>query len=65
MSRKVNEQVKLHGRTKEAVDETIRICRSEAVLEEYLEREREESMDMMLALFDDETMIVSQLILQS
>ncbi len=52
-----NEQVKLHGRTRKAVDETIRICRSEAVLEKYLEKEQEEIMDMMLALFDEETLM--------
>jgi predicted transposase YdaD len=52
-----NEQVKLHGRTRKAVEETIRICRSEAVLEEYLEMEREEVIDMMLALFDEETLM--------
>ncbi len=54
-----NEQVKLHGRTRKAVDETIRICRGEAVLEEYLEREREEIMDMMLALFDEKTIMTN------
>ena len=54
-----NEQVKLLGRTREAVDETIRICKSEAVLEEYLEREQEEIMDMMLALFDEETIMTN------
>ncbi len=54
-----NEQVKLLGRTRKAVDETIRICRSEAVLEEYLEREQEEIMDMMLALFDEETIMTN------
>ena len=52
-----NDQVKIHGRTRKAVDETIRICHKEAVLEEYLEREREEIMDMMLALFDEETLM--------
>ena len=52
-----NEQVKLHGRTRKAVEETIRICRSEAVLEEYLEMEREEVIDMMLSLFDEETLM--------
>ena len=52
-----NKQVKIYGRTRKAVDETIRICQREAVLEEYLEREREEVMDIMLALFDEETLM--------
>ena len=50
-----NEQVKLYGRTRKAVEETIRICRDEDVLREYLERQREEVIDIMLALFDEET----------
>ena len=37
--------------------ETIRICQSESVLKEYLKREREEVIDMMLALFDEETLM--------
>lgn len=52
-----NKQVKIYGRTKKAVDETIRICQSEEVLGEYLEKEREEIMDIMLALFDEETLM--------
>ena len=39
------------------MEETIRICQSEAVLEDYLEREREEIMDIMLSLFDEETLM--------
>ena len=31
-----NEQAKIHGRTRKAVEETIRICQSEDVLKEYL-----------------------------
>ena len=33
-----NEQVKLYGRVREAVEETIRICLSKDVLKEYLGR---------------------------
>ena len=50
-----NEQVKLYGRSRKAVEETIRICQNEDVLKEYLERQREEVIDIMLALFDEET----------
>ena len=31
-----DEQIKLHGRTKKAVDETIRICKDRDVLKDYL-----------------------------
>ena len=50
-----NDQVKLYGRSRKAVEETIRICQNEDVLKEYLERQREEVIDIMLALFDEET----------
>ena len=52
-----NEQMKIHGRTRKTVQETISICQSEAVLKDYLEREREEIMDIMLSLFDEETLM--------
>lgn len=52
-----NEQVRIHGRTRKAVEETIRICQNEDVLKEYFERQREEVMDMMLTLFDQETLM--------
>ena len=52
-----NEQVRLHGRTRKAVEETIRICRDEKVLAEYLERQWEEVIDIMMALFDQETIM--------
>ena len=53
----LDEQIRIHGRTRKAVEETIRICQNEAVLSEYLERQKEEVMDIMLALFDDETLL--------
>ena len=51
----LNEQIKIHGRTRKAVEETIRICQSENVLAEYLEKQRKEVLDIMEALFDEET----------
>ena len=37
-----NEQMKVHGRTREAIMETIRICKDKNVLKDYLEsREKE------------------------
>ena len=44
----LNEQIRIHGRTRKAVEETIRICQDENVLKDYLERQREEVIDMML-----------------
>lgn len=49
-----NEQVKLHGRTREAVLETIQICKDQNVLREYLENREQEVVDIMMMLFDDE-----------
>ena len=53
----LNEQIRIHGRTRKAVEETIHICQDENVLKDYLERQREEVIDMMLTLFDQETLM--------
>ena len=53
-SKVYNEQRKLHGATKKAVLETIRICKDRNVLKEYLESREQEVVDMMMTLFDDE-----------
>lgn len=49
-----NEQCEKHGRTEEAVRETIRICKDKNVLKEYLESREKEVIDMMVTLFDEE-----------
>lgn len=49
-----NEQVKLHGKTREAVLETIRICKDRNVLSEYLSGREKEVIDIMMGLFDQE-----------
>lgn len=49
-----NEQVKLHGRTREAVLETIRICMDQNVLSEYLSSREKEVVDIMMTLFNEE-----------
>lgn len=49
-----NEQVKQHGRTREAVLETIRICKDKNVLKEYLENRELEVVNIMMTLFNDE-----------
>ena len=49
-----NEQCKMHGRTEQAVRETIRIFKDKNVLKEYLESREKEVIDMMVTLFDEE-----------
>ena len=49
-----NEQCKIHGRTEQAVRETIRICKDKNVLKEYLESREKEVINMMVTLFDEE-----------
>lgn len=49
-----NGQVEEHGRTKKAVIETIRICKNENLLKEYLESREKEVVGIMMALFDQE-----------
>ena len=52
-----NEQRKKYGATKEAILETIRICKDRNVLKEYLENREQEVVDMMMTLFDDEQIL--------
>ena len=47
-----DEQIRLHGQTREAVMETIRICRDRDVLRDYLAKE--EVADIMVTIFDKE-----------
>lgn len=49
-----NEQIKLHGRTREAVLETIRVCRDRNILKDYLESREQEVVNIMMTLFDKE-----------
>ena len=49
-----NEQRKLHGNTKKAITETIRICKDRNVLKKYLESREKEVVDIMMTLFDDD-----------
>ncbi len=48
------EQRKMHGNTKPAVTETIRICKDRNVWKEYLESEEVVVIDRIMTLFDDE-----------
>lgn len=56
-SKVYNEQRKLNGNTKQAVTETIRICKNRNVLKEYLESREQEVVDIMMTLFDDEQIL--------
>ena len=49
-----NDQVKKHGKTREAVLETIRICKARNVLREYLSGREKEVISIMMGLFDQE-----------
>ena len=49
-----NEQVKLHGSTRKAVLETIRICKAQNVLGEHLSGREKEVVDIMMTLFNEE-----------
>lgn len=49
-----DEQVRSYGRTREAVTNTINICKDRDVLKEYLESKEKEVVDMMMTLFDEE-----------
>ena len=52
-----NVQRNLYGNTKQAVTETIRICKDRNVLKEYLESKEQEVVDIMMTLFDDEQIL--------
>ena len=45
-------QIKLHGRNKSAVENTIKICQDNGVLREYLDGRKKEVVDIMVMLFD-------------
>ena len=49
-----NAQMKKYGRSQEAIQETIRICKDEDVLKEYLSKHEQEVRDIMFSLFDEE-----------
>ena len=52
-----NEQRKKYGNTKQAIEETIRICRDRNVLKEYLESREQEVISIMMTLFDDDQIL--------
>ena len=50
----LDQQVRIYGRVKKAVVETLRICREENVLKEYLVTREKEVGDIMITLFSQE-----------
>ncbi len=53
----LNEQVKIHGRTRKAIEETIKICKDRNVLRDYLESRSKEVIDIMIALYDEQEVL--------
>lgn len=49
-----NEQVRLHGRTQQAINETIRLCIKQGILAPFLGYRKKEVLDIMVSLFDQE-----------
>ena len=54
-----NEQMKLYGRTRKTVTETIRICKDKNILREYLLDREKEVVSIMMSLFDEEQIMNS------
>lgn len=52
-----DEQRRLHGRTRKAVAETIRICKDKNVLKDYLEEREKEVENIMLAMYDEKEIL--------
>lgn len=50
----LDEQMRLYGRSKKTVQETIRICKDQDVLREYLQKKESEVVDIMMQLYDQE-----------
>jgi len=56
-SKVYNEQRKLYGNTKQAIIETIHICKNRNILKEYLDSKEQEVVDIMMTLFDEEQIL--------
>ena len=50
----LDSQIKIHGRTREAAENTIRICQNDNVLKEYLDSLKKEVITIMMLLFDQD-----------
>ncbi|MBQ1267345.1 MAG: hypothetical protein IIY06_11430 [Proteobacteria bacterium] len=49
-----NDQIKKYGYSSQAIRETLRICRDEGILSEYIKKMEGEIMDIMAYMFDEE-----------
>lgn len=58
-SKVYDEQRKMHGRTKKAIMETVRICKDRNILKEYLEAREQEVISIMMSLYDQEEVMKS------
>ena len=56
-SKVYDKQRRLYGDTKQAITETINICKNRNILKEYLENKEQEVVDIMMTLFDDEQIL--------
>ncbi len=54
-----NEQIKEYGMTKQAVAETIRICKDRNILKQYLSSKEVEVVTIMMSLFDEEQIMMT------
>lgn len=52
-----DEQVRLHGQTKESIAETIRICKDQNILSNYISEHEREVQNIMITLFDSQEII--------
>ncbi len=50
----LSEELKIYGRTRVAITNTINICKDRDVLKEYLSSREKEVVDMVMTLFDEE-----------
>ncbi|MCD8009965.1 MAG: hypothetical protein LUF34_04075 [Lachnospiraceae bacterium] len=50
----IDDQVRIYGRTREAVKEAIRICKDRNILREYLGTREKEVVDIMVTLYDQQ-----------
>ncbi|MCD8325570.1 MAG: Rpn family recombination-promoting nuclease/putative transposase [Lachnospiraceae bacterium] len=53
----INDQVKIYGRTREAITEAIRICKNRNILKDYLTSREKEVVDIMITLFDQQEVL--------
>ena len=56
-TRILNEQITKYGRTRKAIQETIRICKDKNVLKEYLTEHEQEVQSIMVSLFDNDQIV--------